>query len=157
MLKDTRILSQSKELTYKGIKIKKIPWFLWFVFNPRKRWGMAYHSQIYVSPKVYNYLITNSPDPLSIALLEHEITHLKRKRQLGESNHSRKYLLSRSFRFQEELIADRAMMLYLKKRNLPFPIEKRAKKISSVLYFSMISYSEAKLKLTKMWNTLKAS
>ncbi|MFZ5365780.1 MAG: hypothetical protein ACOZBZ_00620 [Patescibacteria group bacterium] len=145
----------SKHLAYKGVRIKKIPWFLGFLFNPRKRNGMAYGSQIYVSEKVYHDLRTKNPDPFHIAILEHEITHLKGKRQIGKWKYGLKFWLSPKFRLQEELRADRAMMLYLKKRKLSFPIEKRAKKLSSKLYFWMISYPEAKRKLTRIWKTLE--
>jgi len=71
--------------------------------------------------------------------------------------YSLKFWLSRKFRLQEELMADRVMMLYLKKRNSSFPSEKRARKLSSRLYLWMISYREAKKKLTKMWKTSKIS
>jgi len=145
----------SKHLEYKGIKIKKIPRLLRSLFDPRKTNAMAYGSKIYVSEKVYNSLKTKNPEPLHIAVLEHEITHLKRKKQIGKLRYSLKFWLSRKFRLQEELMADRAMMLYLKKRNSSFPIEKRARKLSSRLYLWMISYREAKKKLTKMWETLK--
>lgn len=145
----------SKHLVYKGVRIKKIPWFLWFLFNPRKRNGMASSSQIYVSQKVYNDLRTKNPDTFCIAILEHEMTHLKRKRQFGKWRYGLKFWLSGKFRLQEELMADKAMMLYLRRKRLSFPIKKRAKKLSSKLYLWMISYPEAKRRLTRMWKTFE--
>lgn len=138
-------------LEYKGVKIKKVPRFLWFAFNPRTRYALAYNSQIYVSPKVYDSLKNKNPDSYSIALLEHEIVHLKHKKQLGKGKHSLKYLLSPNFRLQEELAADTAMMKYLKGKGLSFSIEKRAKVLSSGLYLWMISCEEAKGKLSEIW------
>jgi len=139
-------------IKYKGVEIKEMPRLLWFIFNPQKRNGMVYKSHLYVSPKIFRDLKTKKPDLFHYGILEHEITHLKRKERFGKW-YNLKFWLFREFRLQEELAADKAMMLYLKKRELNFPIEKRAKKLSSALYLWMISYEEAKCELAKMWQS----
>ena len=128
------VLVTPKYLIYEGITIRKMPWFLWFAFNPKKRCTMVYNSQIYVSPKIFDFFRDRVQDYLSIALLQHEIVHLERKKQFSQLKRRWEYWSSAKFRLKEELLADEATMRYLKEQKLSFPIEKRAKKLSSALY-----------------------
>lgn len=152
MVDREELVCKSDFLLYKGIKVKKMPWYLGFIFHPKKRCGMASSSQIFVSQRVYYELKNgNPPDPFCFAVLEHERTHLSRRRKYGANRYGWRYWFSSQFRLQEELMADQAMMSYLKRRNQSFPFERRAKILSSWLYLWMISSEEAKKKLSQMW------
>ena len=61
---------------------------------------------------------------------------------------------SRHFRFQEELLAIKASMKYLKRKKLTFDTDKSARHLSSWLYLWMVSYDRAKRELDKAWNDM---
>jgi len=137
-------------MDYEGFRIKIKP-FLW-QFLP---WLSSYTAQaiypnIYVSKKVFENLKSKNPNPRFIAILEHEIKHLQRQKELGIIKFGIKYLLSPKFRFQEELLAIKEEMRYLKSKKLLFSIERAAKYLSSWLYFWMIPYQKAKEELEKI-------
>lgn len=145
---------EGNQIVYNGTTIRKTPWYVWFWLNPKKRNALAYNSQIFVSPLVFNDLTSLKPSAFSIAILKHENYHLVRKRILGNLNYTLKILFSSGFRLREELNADMEMMKYLKPKGETFPIEKRAKRLSSSLYRNMISYNKAKQKLEEIWNSI---
>jgi len=137
-------------MDYEGFRIKIKP-FLW-QFLP---WLSSYTAQaiypnIYVSKKVFENLKSKNPNPRFIAILEHEIKHLQRQKELGIIKFGIKYLFSPKFRFQEELLAIKEEMRYLKSKKLLFSIERAAKYLSSWLYFWMIPYQKAKEELEKI-------
>lgn len=140
-------------MKYQGFKVKVKP-FLW-QFLP---WFSSYTAQaiypyIFVSKKVFENLQSKNPNPRFIATLEHEKRHLEREKEVGFLKFGLKYLFSPKFRFQEELIADKEAMKLLKKRGLPFNIEKGAKYLSSWLYLWAVSEEKAKKELTELWET----
>lgn len=96
---------------------------------------------------------TKNPNPYYIATLEHEKRHLEREKEVGFLKFGFKYLFSPKFRFQEELIADKEAMKFLKKKGLTFNIEKSARYLSSWLYLWPVSEEKAKKELTKLWKT----
>jgi len=137
-------------MDYEGFRIKIKP-FLW-QFLP---WLSSYTAQaiypnIYVSKKVSENLKSKNPNPRFIAILEHEKKHLQRQKELGIIKFGIKYLFSPKFRFQEELLAIKEEMRYLKSKKLLFSIERAAKYLSSWLYFWMIPYQKAKEELEKI-------
>jgi len=61
------------------------------------------------------------------------------------------YLFNSKFRFQEELLAVKEAMKYLKKRKIPFDFDKSAKFLSSYVYLWPVSKKYAKKELKKVW------
>ncbi len=107
---------------------------------------------IFLRKDLYNDLLTDKPQPKSIAALLHEETHRQRQISSGWFLWSLKYVLFPSFRFMEELEAYKATMSVLKKNKVPFDTEKVSKHLSGPLYLWSTSYARAKLSLEKAWN-----
>lgn len=141
-------------MEYKGIKVIKKPSFCRFI--P----GFSYSAQavspfILVTPEIYDSLTLGNPHQRFIAVLEHEKKHIERQKELGFFNFGIKYLFSSEFRFQEELLATKEGMKYLKQNKLDFDTERSAKFLSSWLYLWMVSYERAKRELYKIWDDVE--
>lgn len=138
-------------MEYKGIKVIKKPSFCRFI--P----GLSYTAQaispyIFVTKEVYEKLASRNPNPRFIAVLEHEKKHIERQKELGFLEFGIKYLFSPEFRFQEELLADKEGMKYLKKNKLDFDTARSVKFLSSWLYLWMVPHERAKKELDKLWS-----
>lgn len=142
-------------LKYQGIPVRKKP-KLWELLP----WLSSYTAQaiypnIFVSSEVFEHLHRLHPDHRFIAVLEHEKKHVERQKQIGFVKFGVKYLFSSKFRWQEELLAIKAGMKYLKQNKLTFDIDKSAKFLSSWLYFWMVPYKKAKKELDLSWKELE--
>ncbi len=115
--------------------------------------SQSFYPLIFLSKKIYDDLITESPSPKSIAHFIHEETHFTRQQKNPLSFHL-KYFLDPKFRFNEELTADIEQMRILKKHSLKFDIDKRARALSGALYLWSVSFEEAKLELEKAWEKI---
>ncbi|MEK9169489.1 MAG: hypothetical protein AAB788_01980, partial [Patescibacteria group bacterium] len=104
---------------------------------------------IFLPENIYYDLISTSPKRQSISVLLHEEVHFKRQKQQGILLWIIKYLILSKFRFNEELLAFKEQVTYLKKHNLTLDLELRAKRLSSWLYLWCISYEKALLELKK--------
>jgi hypothetical protein len=149
------LLKSGRKLSYKGIEIYKTPRIVWKILNPSKLNAIAYMGKIYVSPNIFRDLHSDEPDPVSFGILEHEVFHLETKLSEGKIKHLFKKLFLRKYRLIDELKADLAMMKVLKKARCHFPVDKRGRRLSSHLYFWMISEQKAKQILEEMWQTLE--
>ncbi len=114
----------------------------------------AVSPNVYLPPKIYENLISDQPDPVYVAILAHEFTHVERQQDFGVLKWLALYLLSAEFRVNEELIADAEQMKYLAAAELPYDVEARAKMLSSGLYFWPITYDAALARLTQQWAEL---
>lgn len=138
-------------MKYKGITIKRKPNFWNLLPWLSSYTAQAFFSKIYVSEELYNDLKSKKPKPRSIATLEHERKHIERQKKLGLINFGIRYVFFPKFRLDEELLAIKESMKYLKRRGLDFDIERATGFLSSWLYFWMTSYNEAKRELEKIW------
>lgn len=138
-------------MKYKNSTVKKktILWdvFPWLSSNT----AQAMYPNIFVSQKVFDDLSKPKPKDTFIAVLEHENKHIERQKELGFITFGIRYLFSPIFRFQEELLAIREEMRYLKKNKLSFDTDRSAKYLSSWLYLWMTSYDKAKKELDIIW------
>ena len=110
----------------------------------------ALYPNIYLPKTVYNDIFSDSPDPYNIALVLHEQEHISRIRQVGVLRWYVRYLLSRHFRFEEELVAIEPQIAYLKHAGLSFDFERKARQLSSWLYLWAVSYEEAAGRLREL-------
>lgn len=138
-------------MKYKRIEVKKKPEFWKFIPWLSSYTAQSFFSKIYVSNEIFESLNSKNPSPRFIATLEHERKHIERQREAGLVQFGVRYLFSPKFRLQEELIAIKESMKYLKKNGLSFDINRGAKFLSSWLYLWMTSYDKAKEKLKKIW------
>lgn len=111
----------------------------------------AIYPSIYLPETVYENLRTSKPKAEYLAILLHEQEHIKRQKVIGVFRFGLQYLLSPTFRFNEELIAMKPQMRYLKSVNKPFDTALRAKYLSGWLYLWAVSFTEAKRKLDQAW------
>lgn len=98
--------------------------------------------------------MSTKPNPLYIAALIHEQTHIERQKKLGLLKWGLKYVFFPKFRFNEELEAIKAQMVYLKKHKKEFNFEKRARFLSGWLYYWPVSYRVAKKELERVWKEI---
>ncbi len=118
----------------------------WFFQNT----AQAIYPNIYLPKGICENLNSENPDPKNVGILVHEETHIKRQKEIGFLKWGIKYLFSPKFRFEEEILAIKAQMEYLKKRKVKFDIEKSAKYLSGWLYLRPVSYKKAKKELGKI-------
>ena len=116
--------------------------------------AQAIYPNIYFPKEIYLKLSSPNPDPKYIAALIHEQEHIKRQKNEGWIKWGMKYIFSPKFRFEEELIAIKASMRYLKKKKIGFDIEKKAEILSGWLYLWPVSYSTAREELKKIWGEI---
>ena len=109
---------------------------------------------IFIPLNIYNDLKSKKPNPKHIALLIHEETHRKRQKKIGFIKFGIKYIFDSKFRFNEELLAVKEGMKYLKKNKIPFNFDKNAKFLSSYVYLWPVSKKYAEKELEKVWNEL---
>ncbi|TSC88445.1 MAG: Uncharacterized protein G01um101416_113 [Microgenomates group bacterium Gr01-1014_16] len=116
--------------------------------------GSAFLGKIYLRRDIYQDFQNPNPKPITISLLEHEITHIKRSSSYGNIKYPLNYWCSNTFRLNEELAAIKAEMKVRKIHGEKFEIEKRAKYLSSYYYLWCIKFNTAKKELTKIWNSI---
>lgn len=105
---------------------------------------------IFLPEAIYINLISPTPKPLSVAILLHEKIHLERQKRKGILLWIFLYIISPKFRFNEELLAFKEQIIYLKKHDITLDLETRAQRLSSWLYLWCISYKKALLELKKL-------
>ncbi len=125
------------------------------LLNSIKFRGFAIGSRIYLRDYIYDDLKSDKPNPLNVGVLIHEQYHA-RQFQKCNSNFDKilmglKYYLSRKYRLQEELNANRVQFRYLKQNGLTYDLDTRAKHLSGIYYLWCSSYEEAKEKLVEVW------
>jgi hypothetical protein len=136
-----------------NVKVKSMVWNL-LPWLGRETTCTALYPNVYVPPWFFEELTSGTPDPYFEAIVIHEQTHIEREIQKGWFVWLALYLLSAKFRVDEELVADRELMRYLKERGVAFDLAKRAKQLSSWLYLRPISEGEAFDRLEEIWNSL---
>jgi len=132
--------------------IKPKPLFFNFIPHLGKYTANSLYPFILIPKAIYDDLKTENPNPNSVALLIHEETHRKRQKELGWLIFAIKYMFNPVFRFNEEILAIKEAMRYLKKYNMPFDLDRKAKTLSSWLYLWPVSRDFAKKELEKIWN-----
>jgi hypothetical protein len=133
----------------KNIKIKKFPFTKLPIISSYNAYTI--YPNIYISKNTYDNLQTKSPNPKNVAVLIHEQTHIKRQKETGWFLWGLKYCFLKKFRFNEELVAIKESMKYLKIKNIKWDTEKSAKYLSSYLYLWCTDYKNAKEKLDKIY------
>ena len=124
---------------------------LWKVFPKiiSTKTAQCIYPFIFLPEDIYKDLISPTPKSESVAVLLHEKVHLERQKRKGIVQWSILYIISSKFRFNEELLAFKEQIKYLKKLNLTLDLELRAKRLSSYLYLWCVSYEKALLELKK--------
>lgn len=119
-----------------------------------RHFGTTIVSTIYLKPAVYNDLLSENPGLENIGHLIHEQAHVKHAKQLGYLQFALRYLLSGKFRFFEELEASKEQWKYLKSHGITPDLDRKARILSSWIYFWPVSYEFAKKEIEKTWAKL---
>lgn len=109
---------------------------------------------ILIPDPIYQDLQTEHPNPKHTALLIHEETHRRRQKEMGILQFAYRYLFDSKFRFQEELVAVKEAMKYLKKNKIVFDFDKNAQFLSGYVYLWPVSEEYAEKELKKIWDKL---
>lgn len=145
-----------KEITYKGLRVRVIPWWM-KLLSPRTRYakGAAFLGRIYLNKELFGRYCSGPVDPIIVGILEHEYVHFERAQKLGKYRFAFRMWTSRSFMFAEEIEARRGQMVIHKRFQIPFDIQYHAEKLSSWIYQRCTSYENAKKVLTEMWEEIQ--
>lgn len=109
---------------------------------------------IFVPGDVYEDLQSDHPQIASRATLIHEEVHLRRQKEPGIVWFGLKYLLSRSFRYREELLAIGEQMKFVRSEGGPFDIDRRGRMLAGWVYLWCVPFERARSDLLKMWEEL---
>lgn len=123
----------------------------WRIFPFSKYTAQAIYPNIYFQRNVFNNLKSREPNPLYVAALKHEQTHIKRQKEIGPFIWGLKYVFSSKFRLNEEIEALKSTMKHLKINGFDFDTSQKAQILSSWLYLWCVSYRKAKKSLDKIW------
>lgn len=124
-----------------------IPWLT-------RQTATALYPNIYLPQHIYKDLLKRDPDPYNVALLIHEQTHIKREMEIGWFYFDLKYLFSPTFRVNEEFIAIKEAMKFIKSKELMWNTEKSARYLSGWVYLWPVSYKYAKKTLHDIWKKI---
>lgn len=124
------------------------------VMDRTKSKGFLLGRSIYLRPEIYQNLLSKNPDPRNIGILIHENTHYSRMNKIGIFKFNIIYLFSRKSRLEEELVAYKEQMKYLKSKGLNYDLDRVAKNLSNWVYLWCTSYTQAKFKLQKIWDEI---
>lgn len=155
MLENSLALQFSFKCYTSGVKLPKYvrekPEFIKYFPFIGEYTANSIYPWILVPKDVYKNLKSPIPNPYNLALLIHEQKHYERQKKMGSFWFGIKYLFSAKFRFNEELVAVKEAMKYLKKNKIPFDFDKKAKILSSYLYLWPVSKHYAEEKLRQVW------
>ncbi len=137
------------KLMVETILIRKPDWTLKHLPTPLRFAVHAVAPFIICPPDVYDNLRSDKPDPWYRAAMIHEQDHLQRQNRFGLMKWYLAYILSPRFRLHEELRAHKAQIRFLAENGLPaLPLSSSAGGLSSWIYGKMISFEDAKGKLS---------
>ena len=111
----------------------------------------AIYPNIYIPEKHLAKFTAKDSDPKYKATLLHELEHIKREKQQGMWKFGLRYIFFSKFRLEEELIADKASINYLKKQQIKFDIAVRAKMLSGWNYLWPASIGYVTSRLEQLW------
>jgi hypothetical protein len=139
-----------------NIPIKLIPSFLKY-FPILKEFRGLYcviTNSIYFRKDIYYSIFSDSPDPYFQSILAHETQHFEDANNIGIVNFSIKYVFDKKFRFEAEISAIKAQILFLNSKGLRYDYaERSAKALSSYVYLWCSDYETALIRINKIMQT----
>lgn len=117
---------------------------IWKILPYPYKTAQAIYPYVFVPDFLYNNLLSKKPNIRWQALIKHEEVHLKRQKRFGPTKFFVVYLLSRRFRYKEELLAYREEQKFLKKHKSSLDLDNVAKNLSGSMYLWCVSYNKAR-------------
>lgn len=133
-----------KNLKQKNALIEALPWI-------GRGTCTAIYPNVYLTKAVYLDIQQDNPDPYNVSRIIHEQEHITRMKQHGVAKWYLRYLLSRKFRFEEELAAITPQLAFIKHPRLTFNLERTARSLSGWLYLWATNYDHALKRLIAIW------
>ena len=133
--------------------VKMIP--TWWKFIPFLGVEIAttIYPYIYLPKDMYVDLISENPSILNMSVLIHEKVHIDRQIQHGSILlWNINYLLIPKFRLDEEIVAIREQMVFLKKHGKKYDYERKAQQFSSSTYLWVLPYKKSIELLMSLWS-----
>lgn len=127
--------------------IKPYPKFFKYLPISDKGFNTLMTKTIYISKDIYADLKNKNPKPLSIAVLKHQEVHATNASLFKTV----RFILSKKFRLQEEVLAFTVMFKHLKQHHQTFDLDYVARDFSKHRYLWMTSYEDGKRLLAKIW------
>lgn len=106
---------------------------------------------------MYDDLHSPHPSDESVSVYIHEHTHIERQIQDGILWWHLRYIFSRQFRLEEEMLAIHKEMIYRHEHKLTYNIARKAKHFSSSTYLWMLSYDASMELLRKQWQAVSTT
>ncbi|HSW90293.1 MAG TPA: hypothetical protein VLH19_05510 [Patescibacteria group bacterium] len=128
---------------------------VWRIVNPfLQETAHAIYPNIWLPSQHYRDYISGDPKPQTQRAIVHETKHLDRQTEIGLPKWYISYLLSSSFRLEEELLAIKEEMKLSKENDFQIDLEFKAKWLSSWMYLWCVSKEDATKILQQMWEAL---
>ena len=117
---------------------------------------LGIYPYIFLSKELYEDYVSGKPGPITLAWIMHEKAHTKRQYEMGTLRFGIRYLISKSFCFEEEMIAIHDEMLSYKVSGISFDTAIRAQILSGnwLFYRHCVKYDIAKKRLDEEWQKI---
>lgn len=134
--------------------IKKIPWFGKYLPRFETKMASTFYPNIYLTEEDYNDYFSENPSIRVQAIVIHEQYHLKKWKEIGLIKFGLLYLFSKKFILEQELLAIKEQMKFLKQHDEVYDIERKAQHFSGKEYWHLLKIDEARNLLTDLWNSI---
>jgi hypothetical protein len=115
--------------------------------------AQAIYPNIYLPQEQYDEFTSEEMSLWLESVLIYEKAHLKRQEKMHPLVLGIRYTFWKEFRLNEELLAIKEQMEFLKWRGGDYPIEEKVKQFSGKTYGHMTTEEEAREILTHLWQT----
>lgn len=113
---------------------------------------MSRYPYIYLPEHIHNHFLKNELTFHDESIIIHETVHIHRQKKAGTALYFLKYIFSRKFRLNEELVAIREQMTFLKKHGQKYDFDRKAGQLASAEYLWVTSFKKARLMLEGLWS-----
>lgn len=135
--------------------VKEFTWH--FKFIPFMGFQSAVvYPNIYLPGDVYEKFSSGEMNAWEESVLIHERIHIERQGvyEGGPLRWNVRYLTNKEFRFDEEIFAIKKQMIFLKDSGEVYDIDRKAKHFSGGAYLWLMSYDDAYVSLSDVWNNI---
>lgn len=136
------------------IMIKKIPWLWKYLPFFGTTMASTIYTNIYLIDEDYNDYFSDNPSILVQSIVIHEKYHVEKWKEIGLFKFGFLYFFSKKFRLEQELLAIREQMKFLKQYNEVYDIERKAKHFAGKDYRYLLKIDEARKVLTELWQSI---
>lgn len=134
--------------------IKKIPLFWKYLPFFDTTMASTIYINIYLKEDDYNDYFSEHPSVLVQSIVIHEKCHVEKWQEIGLFKFGFLYFFSKKFRLEQELLAIKEQMKFLKQHDEIYDIERKARHFSGKDYRYLLKIDEARKVLTDLWQSI---